>query len=75
MPKQQGTETGRFVISTVAGDGPDLTDLILEDIEKFTSLIVCISSKVKSEKSFTASWATTPEHSFSGKATMFGQLA
>ena len=55
-----------FVISTVAGDGPDLTDLILEDIEKFTSLIVCISSKVKSEKALqrvglrppsTLSWA------------------
>ena len=44
-----------FVISTVAGDGPDLTDLILEDIEKFTSLIVRISSKVTSEKRFRAS--------------------
>ena len=44
-----------IVISTVAGDGPDLTDLIQEDIEKFTSLIVRISSKVTSQKRFRAS--------------------
>ena len=68
-----GYEIGRFYyFSTVAGGGPDLTEIILAEIG-IDFVVNYVAVIVKYEK--LRMRAATPVHSFSSKATMFGQLA
>ena len=73
IAEQQGTKIGRFYyFSTVAGGGPDLTEIILAEIG-IDFVVNYVAVIVKYEK--LRMRAATPVHSFSSKATMFGQLA
>ena len=73
IAKQQGTNIGRcllrfYCFSTVAGGGPDLTEIML--LEIVIELVNCTAA-VRDEKA--GMQAATPMHSFTSKGTMFGQ--